>query len=165
MTDLENVKNVLEASSYAVTILGVPIAIYLFYQEKRKERKEREYGTYNALDDKYIEFLNLCLQNTDLNIYYVKRNDNVDLTLDQERKQLIIFEILISILERAYLMYEDQNTLIKKEQWEGWNIYMYEWMRQENFKNSWKILGKQWEFNFINHMNKILREVEEKDVL
>jgi hypothetical protein len=160
MPSLQIIKDTLEASSYAVTILGVPVAIYLFYQEKRKERREREYGTYNALDDKYIEFLNLCLNNTDLNIYYVKKSDSVTLTLDQERKQLLIFEILISILERAYLMYQDHNTQIKKEQWEGWNAYMHEWMGQKNFQESWRILGHQWEFNFIKHMNDILKGVE-----
>ncbi len=48
MNDLEKIKSILESLSYLVTILGVPVAIYFYRQEKIKERKEREYGTYNA---------------------------------------------------------------------------------------------------------------------
>ena len=45
----------IEMLSYLATILGIPIAIILFVNEKRQERRDREYGTYHALDEKYLE--------------------------------------------------------------------------------------------------------------
>ena len=48
-----------QVAAHIVTILGLPLAIFLYYQEKKKGRRDREYGTYNALDDKYIQFLDL----------------------------------------------------------------------------------------------------------
>ena len=55
--------------AHIAAILGIPLALFLFYDEKRKERRDREYGTYNALDDKYIAFLQLCIEHPELNLY------------------------------------------------------------------------------------------------
>ena len=32
-------------------ILGIPAAIYEYLENKRRERLEKEYGTYDALDE------------------------------------------------------------------------------------------------------------------
>lgn len=156
---MEETKLYLEIATYITTLLGIPAAIYVYLQEKKKARKEREYGTYNALDDKYIEFLNLCLDNTDLDIYHIEREELDNYSTEQVSREIIIFEILISILERAFLMYRDQSSKIKKEQWEGWNAYMEDWLQRENFQRAWKKLGYQWEDNFVKHMNKIYDKV------
>ena len=126
--DLSPFNPTLEALSYVITLLGLPAAIYVYLREHSKERREREYGTYNALDDKYLDFLKLCLENADLNIYPQNLEINVRLTPQQESKKLVLFEILISILERSYLMYRDQSSKIKQNQWIGWNEYMEDWM-------------------------------------
>lgn len=157
--EIGNIKSILEILSHIITILGFPIAIYVLIQEKLKERRAREYGTYTALDDKYIEFLKICLENPALDIYHLEKKEPHAYTQEQKTKEIVVFEILISILERAYLMYSEHSTKIKKEQWEGWNMYMYEWMRRENFRDAWRQLGHQWEINFENHMNAIYDEL------
>jgi len=151
----------LECLSYIVTLLGVPAALLVYIQQKSKERKEREYGTYNALDDKYLDFLKLCLENSELNFYPKNPELNVVLTNEQNSKKLLLFEILISILERAFLMYKDQSTKVKQEQWSGWNEYMRDWMERDDFYESWKILGSQWATDFVSHMDKIHQELTE----
>jgi len=157
---MENFKLYCEIASHLITLLGVPVAIYAYLQEKSKERREREYGTYNSLDDKYIEFLNLCLENTDLDIYHIAKKGENEYKTDEKARETIIFEILISILERAFLMYHDQSSKVKKEQWEGWNGYMEDWLKRENFQRAWEKLGYQWEVNFENHMNEIYKKVK-----
>ena len=149
----QEIKTCLEIISSIITILGVPAAIWIFFRNKERERRDREYQTYNALDDKYIEFLNLCLANSELNIYH---GGSSKLTPEEENKRLIIFEILISIFERAFLMYKDQNGKIKKEQWEGWRKYINEWAKDEHFKTAWSEIGDQWDSNFVLYMNKVL---------
>lgn len=54
-------QDILLLLSTIVSILGIPIAILVFVNEKRKERRDREYGTYHALDEKYLEYLGLCM--------------------------------------------------------------------------------------------------------
>lgn len=157
---MENINLYLEIASSLTALLGIPVAIYIYLQEKKRERKEREYGTYNSLDDKYIEFLNLCLNNTDLDIYHIEKFSNKKRTAEQNNREIIIFEILISILERAFLMYRDQSSKIKQEQWVGWVMYMEDWLKRENFQKAWKKLGYQWDDNFEKHMNEIYERVK-----
>ena len=163
----EDLKTILETIAAGITILGVPGAILVFLREKNKERgekekerkeiakqqKDAEYLTYDALDDKYNDFLKICLENPDLNISSL--NMDTKLTPQQEYRQLRIFEILISIFERAYLMYQSQNSKLKEKQWTGWNTYMESWMKDTRFRNAWEALGSEWDDEFIKHMEKI----------
>lgn len=138
-----------------VTILGLPLALFLFYNEKKKERKDREYGTYNALDDKYIHFLELCLEKPELDVIeYPGNSDNNP----KDRQEQILFLILISNLERAFLMYHDQSTKIKESQWSGWVAYMKDYARKENFRRKWPELGPQFDKRFVEFMNTLMAD-------
>jgi hypothetical protein len=151
------VNDYLQLAAHAVTILGLPLAIYLFYQEKHKERLDREYGTYNALDDKYIHFLELCLEKPDLDVF--------GLTLEpsqgddpgfKRRQEQLLFTILISMLERAFLMYRDQDTKVKECQYKGWVEYMEDYCKKDNFRRQWAELGLQFDSDFVGFMNKLI---------
>jgi len=143
----------LQMISYIINILGFPLAIYVFLKEKKKERHDREYGTYNALDDKYVHYLELCLKHSDLDIFDVPLHDGVEQSPIQKRQEEILFTILISILERAFLMYKDQSTRLKKRQWTGWVAYMHDYGSRENFRRAWIKLGGQFDSDFVDFMN------------
>lgn len=150
---IEEVRLYLEIVTYIVTIIGVPVAIYIYIQEKIKERNEREYGTYNALDDKYIDFLKLCLDNKEIDFYDINDKNKKRETEILQNKEIVMFEILFSIFERAYLMYQNHGNKIIKRQWNGWAEYIDDWMKREKTKCAWKYLGKQWDSSFINYIN------------
>ena len=46
----------LDAISKLIIILGFPLAFIQYMRTKHKEKQDREYGTYNSLDEKYLEF-------------------------------------------------------------------------------------------------------------
>ena len=46
-----------ELLSYVVTVIGLPLAIFTFWQEKRKERENEDEETYQLLSDAYTDFL------------------------------------------------------------------------------------------------------------
>jgi hypothetical protein len=150
---------IVEIFSYIATILGIPIAIILFINEKRKERRDREYGTYHALDEKYHDYLKLCMENPELDLYDRPIEKKVQLTAEQKIRQYAMFEILVSLLERAFLMYHDQASSIKKAQWEGWNLYMQDYARSSTFGELWKLRGTEFDEDFTNHMNKIFETI------
>lgn len=140
--------------SNIVGIFGIPIAIYIFFNEKRKERLDREYGTYNALDDKYVEYLTLCIKNPELDLYYVPLSGKPrELTEEQKVKQFALFEILLSQMERAFLMYAGHTNEFRMEQWNGWEAYMKEWVKRPIFG---KLLsgsdGHQFDKGFITYL-------------
>ncbi len=157
--NLESIKIVLEIITLSAAILGIPIAIFLFYSEKKKERLDREYGTYNALDDKYIDYLIICLDNSDLDIYLSDENEKTHLDDQQIVRQNSIFEILVCLFERAFLMYKGQSEKSRKKQWNGWNKYIEDWMNKESFRNAWVgYLDSQFDAEFIVYMNSVYKK-------
>jgi hypothetical protein len=153
---------ILGALSDLAAVLGIPLAIILFVNEKRKERREREYGTYHALDEKWTEFLQLCIQYPEFDLYDLPLEKKVRYTPEQKIRQYAMFEILLSLLERAFLMYRDQSSRIKKAQWAGWNEYMHDYSGRTTFRRLWKLRGKEYDEGFMKHMNAIIDSESEK---
>ncbi len=137
-------------------LIGIPIGIVLYVVNKRKERLEREYGTYDALDNKYIEYLTLCLANPDLDVADTPRRDITTLSPEQEHRELVIFSILISIMERAYLMYKDKSGRVRRDQWAGWDAYIRDWSGRTNFTSVLPTLRQQFDGEFVNYLDSVV---------
>lgn len=139
-----------------IQIVGIPVAIYLFFTNKERERRDREYGTYDALDDKYIEYLRLCLDNPDLDVADIPQPQAAPLDAKQKHRELIMFSILISIMERAFLMYGDKATMIRTQQWEGWDAYARDWCQRDNFARALPLLRSQFDVQFVTYLDSLL---------
>lgn len=48
-----------------ITVFGLPLAIYTFVLEQRKERDNEDEEVYQLLSDAYIDFLKLVLEHSD----------------------------------------------------------------------------------------------------
>src|SRR5712692_9201601 len=97
----------LDYSVKLTQLIGIPVGIILYVLNKRRERIEREYGTYNALDERYIDYLKLCMGHPDLDVADTPRENTGAMNADQQHRELVMFSILLSIMERAFLMYKD----------------------------------------------------------
>jgi hypothetical protein len=139
-----------------MTILGFPIALFVFINDRRIERKEREYGTYHALDEKYQEFLRLCVEYPRFNLYDVPLENPPDLSEQEKKQQAAVFDILVSLLERAFLMYRDQSNKVKKAQWVGWTSYMRDYSQHQVFKEIWMERGIDFDVDFTSFMNGLI---------
>ena len=121
-----------EAASYVVTVIAFPFAIFLFLYEQRKERDNEDEAAYQSLQDAYNDFLKIVLDNPDLQLRSTIRAP--DLTPEQRERQLIIFEMLISLFERAYIVaYQEDMSGVAQRRWNSWDDYMREWCRREDF--------------------------------
>ena len=128
MTSLE----VWELLSYIVTVVGLPLAILTFWQEQRKERENEEEETYQLLSDAYTDFLKLVMENPDLQLR--SRVAAPQLTDEQRERRQVLFEILVSLFERAYLLvFEEEMTESQRRRWHSWEDYMREWCRRPDF--------------------------------
>ena len=143
--------------SDVVTLIGVPVAIILYFRENKRQRREREYGTYHALDDKYIDYLKTVLDHPGLNMMYIPLANPPVLNDEQRVQQMAIFEILLSIFERAFLMYADQRRGVRQKQWEGWRLYIVEWTKHPEFRPLWTRLGGEFDRDFVIFINRQLR--------
>lgn len=121
-----------ELASYVVTVIGLPVAIFIFVFEQQKERESEDEEVYQLLFDAYHDFLKLVLANPDLKLRTQAATPNLD--DEQRERMLVIFEMLISLFERAYLLaYEPKMSLRKQRRWHSWDDFMREWCRRDDF--------------------------------
>src|SRR6187431_2487918 len=121
-----------ELMSYVVTVIGLPLAICVFLFEQRKERENEEEEVYQLLSDNYQDFLKIALDNPDLRIFSAQQIPDLD--NEKRERRLIIFNMLISLFERAYiLLYEEKMSTKQRRRWLSWEDYMREWCRREDF--------------------------------
>lgn len=121
-----------ELLSYVVTVVGLPLAIFTFWQEQRKERENEDEETYQLLSVAYTDFLKLVMENPDLQLR--SRRATPQLTDEQLERRQVVFEMLVSLFERAYLLaYDDEMTEKQRRRWHSWVDYMREWCRRPDF--------------------------------
>lgn len=146
-----------ELLSYIVTVFGLPLAIFSFIWQQRKERENEEEEVYQLLSDAYTDFLKLVMQNPDLKLR--SHSEITDLTEEQRERIHVMFEILISLFERAYLLaYEDNMTGKQLRRWASWDDYMREWCERDDFRFSLPRLLHGEDPDFSAYIQKIASE-------
>jgi hypothetical protein len=122
-----------EILSYLVTVVGLPLGIGVFVYQQRKERANEEDEVYQLLSDNYQDFLRVVLENPDLRLFSTPRT--LDLTEEQRERMAVIFSMLISLFERAYLLiYDPPMPADRLRRWRSWEDYMREWCAREDFR-------------------------------
>lgn len=137
------------------TILGVPFAIMLFTNELRKEREEDEYKSFDAVDNKYVEFKKLCLQYPELHLH-LHGDEDREFTKEQQNQRAALYEILFSIFERVYILYHENPTEHKRSQWLGWEKYLKLWIQKKGFREVWKVEGQTFDANFAQYVDVLI---------
>ncbi len=145
-----------ELASYVVTVFGLPFALGVFMLEQKKERENEDDEIYQKLSDEYAEFSILLLKNADLQLV-TKYVPDEQLTDDQKERKSIIFEILISLFERAFiLVYEDEMDTRTKRHWSSWEDYIQFWLKRPDFCNSLDALLEGEDPDFQRYMRSLL---------
>jgi len=160
--NLNTIMTVTEILAYIAFIFAAPWAIFEYINTKNKEQQDRDYGTYDALDEKFIDFQKFCLERSYLDIFDIPDIKPRKLNKKEEKEELIAFTILFSIFERAYLMYYDEPSEIRKNQWQGWKEYIGDYCERDNFRRAWEAGGSQFEERFQNFMKRQIAKVGKK---
>jgi hypothetical protein len=148
----------LEGLSYLVTIIGLPFAIWIFLAERRKQRLNDDEEVYLQLADDYEKFLKLVLDHPDLHLM-TQGEQLPALTPDQLERRNVLFEILTSIFERAYiLVYEDSMSGQIARLWSTWEDYMRAWCRRPDFREMLPKLLEGEDPDFQAHIRRIAAE-------
>ena len=146
-----------ELLSYIVTVIGLPLAIYVFIFEQRKERDNEDEEVYQVLSDAYHDFLKLVLAHPDLKLR--SQNQTPNLTEEQQERMQVIFEMLISLFERAYLTAYDEKMNDKQQRrWHSWDDFMREWCRRDDFRILLPRLLQGEDRDFVIYIQRIAEE-------
>jgi hypothetical protein len=146
-----------EIASYVVTVIGLPLAIFVFLYEQRKERDNEEEEAYQMISDAYKDFLRIVLENADLRLRTDTSTPN--LTPEQHERMMLIFDMLVSLFERAYLvLYEPDMNERQKRRWASWDDYMHEWCRREDFRTALPLLLRGEDAEFTAYIKRVADE-------
>ena len=125
----------LEAASYIVTIVGLPLAIVVYVYDRRRDRQNDEEEIFLRLADEYADFMRLVIDNADLHLLSPAAKG--ELSEEQLVRKHALFAILVSLFERAYvLVYEDDMSRQQARLWQSWEDYMHEWCQREDFRTA-----------------------------
>ncbi|NJL25078.1 MAG: hypothetical protein HC902_07825 [Calothrix sp. SM1_5_4] len=148
-----------ELASYVVTVVGLPFGIGVFIFEQRRERQNEEEELYQRLSDEYAEFSKLLLDNADLGLMTQPALART-MTPEQIERRNILFDILISLFERAYiLVYELKMSEQTARLWASWDDYIHFWCSREDFREAlpWLLEGEDPAFGA--YIRKVAAEV------
>lgn len=149
-----------ETASYVVTVVGLPFAIVVFWLEQRKERQNEDEELFQRLSDEYAEFSKLLLNNADLRLMSGDLRDR-DLTDEQRERRKIIFDLLVSLFERAYLLvYEEDMSKQTQRLWATWEDYIRFWCQRADFRDALPEHLQGEDPDFVSYMHKIANEVK-----
>lgn len=148
-----------ELLSYIVTVFALPVAIFVFIYEQRKERDNEEENVYQLLSDNYQDFLKIALDNADLKLF--SNEKTLELTAEQYERMRIIFSMLISLFERAYLLlYEGDMSPKQLRRWLSWEDYMLEWLARADFRELLPELVRGEDPEFVAYMQVLMHRQE-----
>ena len=144
----------LEAASYIVTIIGLPLAIGVYIYDRRREQQTDEEEIFLRLSDEYADFMRLVIDNADLNLLSPAAKG--ELSEEQLERKQALFAILVSLFERAYvLVYEDDMSRQQARLWQSWEDYMHEWCRREDFRAALPALLQGEDPGFVSTIQRI----------
>jgi hypothetical protein len=147
----------LEITSHMVTAVGLPFAVWVFFSEQRKERDNEEAEAYLLLSDAYNNFLQVVLGHADLQLLSAPALPKP--TPEQNERMRVIFDMLISLFERAYLVaYKSTMTPHQARRWNSWDDYMREWCRREDFFNALPLLLRGEDNEFQAYIRRVAQE-------
>jgi len=150
-------KEALEIASYAVTVIGLPFAVGVFLHQQRRERENEEQQGYQLLSDAYNDFLKIVLANADLQL---RSHDALPHPApEQMERMLVIFDMLISLFERAYLVaWRDDMSPAEQRRWNSWDDYMREWCRRDDFFHALPLLLRGEDPAFQDYIRRVALE-------
>lgn len=149
-----------ELASYIVTVIGLPLGILAFLYEQNRARENEDEAAYQTLSDAYTDFLKLALDNPDLQLF-TAANDPSRLNAEQRERMMALFQILIALFERAYLLaYESDASSLRGRRWLSWADYMREWCAREDFRHALPMLLQGEDADFAHYIMTLADEAE-----
>ncbi len=148
----------LETLTYVVTILGFPAAIAVFVYEQRKQRQNEAHELHRMLSQEYDTFLTLALSNADLLLFRNPASAK-DLTPEQKERRHILYTILVSLFEKAYIIvYDERMSRDTARLWLSWEDDMRDWCKREDFRAALPELLKGEDSEFSDRIRAIAAE-------
>lgn len=139
-----------EFLSYAATIFGIPFAILVFMHEQKKERQAEQEEIYDKLMDHYDHILGRLFEHPDIDQHHKPLED-----AELKRQQKILYEMLINLFERAFILLYGEKELAYRRMWNSWEDYIKLWISRPNFIEMLPTLVEGEDPDFVAYMGRL----------
>lgn len=117
-----------EFLSYVATVVGIPMALWAFMREERKERLAEQEEIYDKLMQHYDDILARLFERPELD-----QHDEPLTDPKLRRQQEILYEMLIALFERAFILLYGERETSYRRMWNSWEDYIRYWLKRPNF--------------------------------
>ena len=157
---MDSVKDVAQIVYYITLSIAGPLALFEFLKARKADRRANEYKIYDELNNRFFEYQKIALEYYDLDILDIPNNDP-SLAFDKKRKQeMVAHAMLFSLLERAFLMFYQQEDQFRLRQWSGWKHFLNDFIRREAVCSAWHIGRETYDTNFQQFMDAKIAEIQ-----
>ncbi|HPF12781.1 MAG: hypothetical protein H6830_12020 [Planctomycetes bacterium] len=164
---MDKATQILQILYYVSVLLGLPFGLYQYWRRLCQEQLSRELQTYDSLDNKYLQYQRICLEHPELDIADFPHEVAPTYTDEQKRQETTAFIMLISIFERAYVLYNAQakfvpKRLIQRRRTErmGWEVYMASYCQRNNFATIAEECSKTFHSDFREYFLNLLAQAK-----
>ncbi len=166
---LDEWNTILQIAVSVVTLIGGPIAVWMFFRDRHREHQARVNEIYLRSSDRYANFLTLMLSHTDTGVYIHGENETVLTEADKRRS--ILFEIVTQMFEDAFFVYRNSTSAQRQRQWAGWQSFIEAycdlpefltwWEQRVGDVNTFKPGASSYDLDFENVMVQALRRAKQ----
>ncbi len=159
-TLLTKINDVLQTITMVVAIVGVPVALWRHFLEKKKERITREKEAFSASNQRYADYLGLVLAHDAYEMFDLSEEaKKSDPGLNKDRmKPLIIMASMAAMLETAFVWYTLDPTPELEKQWQAWERYVEIWTARQDFQKAWPLLRELYHDSFCSYVDTKLKQ-------
>lgn len=131
-------------------ILGIPLSLLTFMHQERKERQNEQEEIYDKLMEHYAEIQNKLFTHPELDQHDTPLTDP-----EASRRQRILYEMLISLFERAYILLASETEPAYRRMWNSWLDYIDIWSNRPNFHAALPVMMRGEDPDFTKFMARI----------
>lgn len=164
----ERIHKSCEFLSFVAVVIGVPIALIELHAHAadaadaaKKQRIEAAEKIYRDVDQRYMDFMKLCIEHPRLDCYSLPQGGSPPLSADELMQQKILYSTLSDVFEVAFVQYhkpnEDNPDVIKlyKDQWAGWDAYIRKFLGRRVYRQTWREIKDEYDKGFVAYMDTI----------
>jgi hypothetical protein len=137
----------MEFLSYVATVVGIPLATVTYILQEKKERQNEQeeiydklMGHYTVIQEKLFEFPELDIHDKELNNF------------EDARRQYILYQMVVSLFERAYILLASETDPAYQRMWNSWEDYIREWVSHPNFRTALPRLMEGEDKDFVSYI-------------
>ncbi len=145
-----NVLEFFELLSYVATVVGIPLALWAFVREERKERQAEQEEIYDKLMEHYDHILGRLFEHPDIDQHHKPLED-----AELRRQQRLLYEMLVTLFERAFILLYGEKEVAYRRMWNSWEDYIKLWIGRPNFIEMLPDLVKGEDADFVAYMSRL----------